>query len=240
MLPSLESQKFSLKNFEGSLNFLLHLVQKSEIPISDIPLHQLIHQYITSIQTDFSPNLNEGADFISHTASLILLKSKHLLPIRDDEEPPPSFEEESPFQILPKLLEYCRFKEVSKTLASLEQDQQCFYLRGLDPFYTPDKKLAGIDRISLEQLHEMFRKVLEKASERTGVIQEEIWRVKDKMVLFRQMLQTEEKIALKMIFSPSSSKLELIVSFLALLELIKLEELMILQEEELFFSRRQK
>lgn len=228
LIKQSEHTSFSLENFEGPVHFLLQLVQKSEIHISDITLHQLIRQYIGHAQ-QFSYNLDEGAEFVNTTASLLWLKSKTLLPIRETEE---DLEEEegSPFHILPKLLEYSRFKDMAKQLGACETNQQCFYHRGVDPEYVPSKRLQGIEQVSLEQLARVFQEVLKKYSSRKGVIHEEVWRVKDKMVFFRQAIRLESRLAFTKIFSKDCSREELIVSFLAVLEMIKLEELRICQE----------
>jgi len=237
LIKQAENTTFSLNNFEGPLPFLLHLVQKCEIHISDVSLQQLIRQYIEFTER-LSCDLNEGAEFIHTTASLIWLKSKTLLPPREAEDDLELPEDDSPFHILPRLLEYCRFKDTAKQLGSFEQNQQYFYPRGIDPEYAPSKKLQGIEKINLEQLAEVFQEILMKCSNRKGIIREEIWRVKDKMAYFRQAIQSEHKLSFNQIFSKDCRREELIVSFLAVLEMIKLEELCIIKEGPDYYLSR--
>lgn len=226
-----EQSSFSLENFEGPLAFLLYLVQKSELSISEVSLKEIIRQYIDRITEEQHPDLDNGAEFVSTTASLMWLKSKMLLPsLKDDDDE--EFEEDSPFAIIPQLLEYCRFKEISKDLRVREEEQQTFYSRGEDPTYVPSKKLLGIERISLHQLAELFEEILKKSQEKPGTIKEEEWRVADKIALYRQKIKEQDKIPFFEVFSTKCCKNELIVTFLAILELMKLQEVCVVKEGE--------
>lgn len=213
---------FSLDVFEGPLAFLLHLIQKSEINICDIPIQELTTQYLERIKDIITPSVDTGAEFIGITALLLWMKSKKLLPQHEQ----PLLEEEDldpSFEIIYKLLEYCQFKEAAKELSRKEHEQSVFHTRGVHSIPEAEKTL-GIEHLSLEDLTELFNAVVTKASNQKRAIHEEPWRVSDKINLLRTMFKTEQKIPFEKLFSRERPKVELIVTFLAVLELMKIGE----------------
>lgn len=226
-MKSIEDHIFALDNFEGPLDFLLHLIQKSEIDIYEVPLHKITEQYLVKLQELISPAVDGGAEFIGLTASLLLLKSRMLLP---KHEQPEALEEEIDprFEIIHQLIEYCRFKDAAKELADLEQKQSAYFPRGIEE--VDPKKPLGIEHLSMQDLATLFQQLLAKASAHGGVIQEEVWKVSDKMFLVRQLLKDLSRIRFDVLFSPMQSRNELIVTFLAVLELMKLGELKVIKE----------
>lgn len=217
-----EFGSFTLENFEGPLAFLLHLVQKSEIDISEISLRAILSQYLERFQANAESDVNNGAEFISTTASLLWLKSKGLLPAHEAESSIQNPEdEESPFAILPKLIEYLSFKQVSKELLKRDQQQNAFFVRGVLPSTEPLKKGLGIDSSALQELTELFQQQLIKANARKKTIQEEVWRVADAMTSLRKRLKADSRIDARTLFAGSMVVEELIVFFLAVLELMK-------------------
>jgi segregation and condensation protein A len=228
-MKTLSSDTFALGNFEGSLDFLLHLVQKNEIDIAEISLEQITHQYLKKLEEWLTPCVENGAEFIGITAHLLFLKSRMLLP-RHEQEGTHSEDELDPrFEVIHQLLDYCRFKEAAKELAEREQKQGAYYLRGMDGL--PDvKKVLGLDHLSLEDLATLFQQVLAKSSVQKGLIHEEIWRVGDKIKFIRQLLKEHSTLGFEFLFSPDRSRPELIVTFLAILELMKLGELIVAKD----------
>lgn len=218
---------FALENFEGSLDFLLHLIQKSEIDIYEIPLHKITEQYLHRIRELISPAVDSGAEFIGTTASLLLLKSKMLLPKQEQEE---IIEEEIDprFEIIHQLIEYCRFKEAAKEFSEREHKQNAFFSRGIENFEI--KKNLGIEHLSMQDLASLFQHVMSKAISHQGLIHEEIWLVSDKIQLLRNSLKETRKIRFDAFFSPERCREELIVTFLAILELMKLGELRVIND----------
>ena len=192
-MNSLDHDTFSLENFSGPLAFLLHLIQKDEIDIYDIPLHKITHQYLAKIKDLMVPSVDGGAEFIGSASFLLWLKSKMLLPkheqtVGEEEELDPSFE------IIHQLLAYCRFKEAAKDLGSLELKQSVYHLRGVGEL--PEaKKSLGIEHLSLEDVAELFKDVLRRAPAEKGKIQEEVWRVGDKIKYIRNLFHKQEKIS---------------------------------------------
>lgn len=227
---------FALANFEGPLDFLLYLIQKDEVDIFEIPIQELIHQFV---QQD--KEFEKGAEFIGIAAYLVWLKSKTLLP---QQESPSNVEEEVEdprFEIIHHLIDYCRFKQAGKDLALLQEKQQACYFRGTD---VPDwKKPLGIDHISLEELSQLFKTMMSRAAQLPEQIQEENWRVSDKIRFIRQRLEKQSSFPLTLLLSAQQSRLEMIVIFLAILELMKNGELGVGREEIsatlLIFSKKE-
>lgn len=224
----MQKDHFSLSNFEGSLDFLLCLLQKEEMDIYDVPIQKLITQFLLHHATREDDLLDEGAEFIGGVSYLIWLKSKMLLP-RDEQIV--EFEEkvEDPrFEIIHHLIDYCRFKQAAKQLTLRQEQQQGFYFRGIEK---PEwRKPLGIDHVSLEELSQLFQDMIERASHHPSPIQEENWRVSDKIQSIRLLLTEEESFLLSTLLQPHQSRLEMIVIFLALLELIKSGEMVVGRE----------
>jgi len=214
-------EQFSLDHFEGPLDLLWHLIQRQEIDIYEVSLQKITQQYIAKYQEMVTQDLDNGAEFIALAASLIWLKSKTLLPVHEQQTDPDLIEESDPnFEVIHQLLDYCRFKQAAKTLSDREAQQSAYYLRGMDTD-TEVKKNLGIAHLSLDDLASMFREILSKAKVNRGLIHEESWRVSDKIKALQYLLKEHKKVAFQAIFTIDKSRIELIVTFLALLELMK-------------------
>ncbi len=160
-MQSFEHDTFSLENFSGPLGFLLQLIQKDELDISDIPIQKITTQYLAKLKELMVPSVDGGAEFIGTAAFLLWMKSKMLLPKHEqsaegEEELDPSFE------IIHQLLAYCKFKEAAKDLGAREHRQSSFHLRAVGEI--PEvKKGLGIEHLSLEDVAELFKDVLKRA-----------------------------------------------------------------------------
>lgn len=226
-----EPATFALDNFEGPLDFLLHLIQKNEINIYDISIKRIIDQYLAKLKEYMDGGIDNGAEFISTAAALLLIKSRSLLPkheqeilLQEDTETDPRFE------IIHQLIEYCRYKDLAKTLSEREDQQGAFFGRGVDEIPEP-KKFLGIEHLSISDLASLFQQVLEKAPAKKGNINEDQWRVSDKVQLIRHLHQETQKIPFSVLFSLDQCREELIVTFLAMLELMKLGDIRVIRDE---------
>ena len=221
---------FQLENFEGPLDLLWHLVHRQEIDIYEISLRQITQQFLSSYQESETPNISDGAEFIGMAASFIHLKSNTLLPVHEMTTQTIHEEETDPhFEIIHHLLDYCRFKQAAKTLTKREQEQSAFYSRGVDQD-TEIKKKLGIDHLSLTDLASLFQEILSKLPAQKTIELEETWRVSDKIKVLRYMLKGEQTVRFDVVFTAAKSREELIVTFLALLELMKMGELKVIRE----------
>jgi len=228
----LTSETFLLDNFEGPLDLLWQLLNRHEIDIYEISIKQITQQFLTRMNEIQERNLDKSAEFIALAASLLWLKSKTLLPKHEQQEEEILAEEEHDprFEIIHHLLDYCRFKQAAKELTFREQQQSSFHHRGIEG--SELKKNLGINHISLDDLATLFQQILSKAKSINGVIHEEIWRVSDKIKALRYLLLEQKTILFENVFNPEKSKEELIVTFLALLELMKAGELRVIIDSE--------
>lgn len=225
----LKHEHFSLSHFEGSLEVLLCLIQKEEIEIYDIPIQELIQQFL--VQLNQECGIEKGAEFIGSAAYLIWLKSKALLP-HDEQIVNEEEEAEDPhFEIIHHLVDYCRFKQAAKELTLLQAKQQGCYFRGINP---PQwKKPLGIDHVSLEELSLLFKEMMSKAVQHQTSIQDEHWRVSDKIRCIRRQVQELSSFLFSDLFFGHQSRMEMIVIFLAILELMKMGEIEVVKKQAL-------
>lgn len=227
---SVNAETFALENFEGPLDLLWHLITRQEIDIYEIPIIEITHQYL-SRQKESADNLDRGAEFIALAASFIWFKSKALLPKHEQLQEQELEEELDPhFDIIHHLVDYCRFKQAAKDLSAIEEQQGAYYLRGIEDQEV--KKNLGIHHLSLDDLATLFQQILAKAVPQKGTIHEEEWKVSDKIQYLREWLAGQQKIDFTMAFNPMMSRMELIVTFLALLEMMKSGEAKVIHAPE--------
>jgi Uncharacterized conserved protein len=226
-----EADSFTLDNFEGPLDLLWHLVNKQEIDIYQISLLDITKQYLAKIATSTFQNLDRGAEFIAMAAALVCFKSKALLPKHEQvQEDTYDHEADPRFEIIHHLLDYCRFKEAAKELSEREQQQGAFYPRGVDAGVA--KKNLGIDHLSLDDLASLFQQILAKATHKQGTIHEEEWKVSDKIKVLKQLLNKSQRLLFFDVFNSNMSRIELIVTFLALLEMMKSGDARVANDKE--------
>lgn len=221
---------FTLSNFEGPLNLLLQLVQRHELEIAEISLREIVSQFLNEWMEKLLDHVDQGAEFISLTATLLLIKSKRLLPEAEGELEPLVEDLDTPRAVLSLLIEYLKFKQMATVLAEKEQLNKGSYPRGIQEEYQPSKKLLGIEKLSVEHLQEMFQEVLKRTDLSRRVIHEEEWRVSDKIKYLKSLLAKGEPISFYELIEATRSRVELIVTFLATLELMKLGEMAVTQD----------
>lgn len=218
----------SLENFEGPIDLLYQLVQQSEIDIYEVRLQRITEQFMEYI-TLHPLAIDAGAEFISTAAALVWLKSKTLLPAKEQESLPPEEEQEDPhFEIIHHLVDYCRFKDAAKQLSCLELQQHGYYSRGMTVGQV--KRPLGIEHLSLDDIAGLFKVIAAKSVTKKGVVPAETWKLADKIDELRVYLAEAQKINFYALFSYDKLRLELIVTFLAVLELMKLGELCVIRE----------
>lgn len=213
---------FSLPHFQGSLELLLCLIQKQELNIYDISIQELMQQFILKYQQEEEKKIDRGAEFIGGAASLLWLKSLKLLPYEQAKETVAPAIEDPPFQVIHHLIDYCRFKEAGRELALRQEQQQAYYFRGVD---LPEwKKPLGIHHLSLEELAQLFKQMMAQTVFPVTIAKEE-WQVADKIRLIREGIKEERSFPFLSLFSSEQTRAEMIVIFLAILELMKMGEI---------------
>ena len=216
-----------LEVFEGPLDLLLHLIKKEEIDIYNIPISRITEEYVNYLELLKMLNLDIAGEFLVMAATLLQIKSRKLLPVVvvDGE----NLEELDPCQeLVRQLLEYKRFKEVAKALEEREVIQQKVFTR-------PPLKIERVGdeefivEASLFDLLDAFKNVLKTSTRSVREIIHEEVRIEERIKVILELLDQKESLTFEDIFVPESSRMEMIVTFLAMLELIKQKQVKIMQ-----------
>ncbi len=220
-----------IENFEGPLDLLLHLIKKSEINIYDIPIHLIAQQYLTYIEAMEDLNLTVAGEFLVMAATLLQIKSKMLLPVDEtavDEEDGPDPREE----LVRRLLEYKQFKEAANQLDEHERLWREIYSREQSPTVELESDESLMVDVSLFDLVDALQGILNRNPGKTFMdILPDNLTVRDRMNSILEMLEGQESVNFVDLFEPSCHRLVIIVTFLALLELMKLRTARIFQAE---------
>ncbi len=219
--------------FEGPLDLLLYLVRKSEVDIYDISISEITGQYVEYINLMKMLDLDIAGEFLVMAATLLQMKSEAMLPagVTSDYEEPMMTREE----LVRQLLEYRKFKDAANVLSLKQESQQNLYARSfVEPgFEDFDLKEFRIDA-TLFDLLSAFRTVLQgiSAEQMTG-LSEETFTVQQKIGEIMGGFKKSKRLEFTSLFSSVSSKLEVIVTFLAILELIRTKRI-IARQAQLF------
>ncbi len=212
------SYTVKLPQFEGPLDLLLSLAQQGQVDLREIPLGQIAEDYLATTRDGI--DLEEATEVLWVLAAMAEMKSRLLVPKPAPAEELPVEEEVSDLQerLEEKLVEYRAFKEVASALRALEDYQHRVFARS-EAAATDEVILEGV---TLEDLFRAFRQVLDRAKEEVGEVFTEEVKVAEKMQAILTLLAAHpEGVQFPALFAGGRTKLELIVTFLALLELIK-------------------
>jgi segregation and condensation protein A len=212
--------------FEGPFDLLLHLIKENKIDIYDIPIALITSQYLQYIEMMKELNLEIAGEFLVMAATLIHIKSRMLLP--PDEEIPSEGQEDPRRELVQRLLEYQTFKEAALSLRKREEDWMKVFCK--EP--VSDVEEIYLFDVNLFDLLDAFKRLLDKAPPDVVSITKETLTVKDRMSVIMEMLEGKEAIRFEEIFKEGITKIQLIVTFIALLELIKLGIAKAYQERE--------
>jgi segregation and condensation protein A len=218
-----------LENFEGPLDLLLHLIKKNEMDIYDIPMAAITDQYLTILDAMKVLNLDLAGEFLLMAATLLHIKSKLLLPRLVDEEH--EDEEDDPrAELVRRLLEYQKYKEVSQILDHQPRLGRDLFARAAPQPEVLEETEAGFVAVGLFDLLAALKEVLKEAPEQfVHEVNMEQLSVKDRINTILSCLQGKESVAFVDLFSGGLKRNELIVTFLAMLELVKLRMVRFMQ-----------
>ena len=217
----MEEYKISLESFEGPMDLLLFLIKKNKVDIYDIPIAEITEQYLVYLSKFREFNLEVASEFLVMASTLLLIKSRMMLPKQmaagDDGE-----EEEDPRrELVERILEYRRYKEVCSKLDEMAEKEKLVFSR--EPIDLPIRRLPP-DNLSLDKLIEAFKMVAAVREELTipdAIVAQEEFDVETQAVKIMDILtRADGRVLFEEIFE-TSSRQELIVTFLALLELIR-------------------
>jgi len=221
--------KVKLDLFEGPLDLLLYLIKKDEVNIYDIPIAKILDQYLEYIELMKLLDLNVAGEFIVMAATLMHIKSKMLLPPDENALPEELEEEGDPrAELVRRLLEYKQFKEAAMMLRGKEEYRREHFVRLQKEIETPD---GVYFEANLFDLISAFTKALKEIPKELflEVVKDE-FTVDQKVHDILHLLVNEPKILLSDLFTRAKNKFEIVAIFLAMLELIRLKEIMVAQK----------
>lgn len=234
--------EIKLEVFEGPLDLLLHLIDKNKVDIYDIPIAEITDQYMEYMRGMPQENLDLVSEFLVMAATLLDIKSKMLLPAEPEEE---GEEAEDPRQeLVERLLEYKMYKDLSMVLSEQQKEAECLFFK---PATIPEEVAcyeepvdldALLDGITLGQLEAIFKMVIKKQEDKIdpvrnkfGKIINEPIKVSDKISYILTICKKEQRFSFRGLLEKQKNKFEVVVTFLAVLELIKVGRIRLYQEE---------
>lgn len=226
--------KVKFEVFEGPLDLLLYLIKKQEVDIYDVNLTQLATQFIEYVELMRMLDLDIAGEFLVMASTLMFIKSRELLP-RDQQVTPEGEEdgEDPRWELIRQLVEYKKFKDAAAQLQSREIEQENIYPRlpAKPEFENTAAPLRG--NVSIFDLINAVNAVLKRLGQREELrdIFEDKWSVSEKIEQLLQLVTERQKVKFSDLFANASSRGEVVVTFLALLELIRLRQLVAQQEE---------
>ncbi len=229
-----------LQVFEGPLDLLLHLIEKNKIDIYDIPIVEITEQYLDYIRQMQTEDMNIMSEFLVMAATLIDIKCKMLLPKEVNEDG----EEEDPrAELVQKLLEYKMYKYMSYELKDRQVDAQRVLFKvptlpkEVEEYRQPVDYEQLIGDLNLSKLHEVFKSIVKKQSDKIDPIRSTFGKIeKDevdmdaKMLYVEELVRSQRRCSFQRLFEGQVSKMEMIVTFLVILELMKVGKINIEQE----------
>jgi segregation and condensation protein A len=221
--PGRSGMDVKLEKFEGPLDLLLHLIKRDEIDIYDIPIAHITQQFLHYLEIMRLLDLDISGEFLVMAATLMRIKARMLLPV-----PPPGEEDEEGDprdELVQRLLEYRQFKEAAGTLREREEKRRLLFERGM----TPEEEDAGplpLAPVNLFALLDALDRVLARLPERNVLeMSGEAYDIEDKMALLVTRARRAGRLSFTLLLEECKSRLEVIVTFLALLELLKMGRL---------------
>lgn len=225
-----------VERFEGPIDLLYSLIQKNKVDIKDIPIAIITEQYLDYINNMQELEMENMSEFLVIAAELLKIKSKMLLPKDEVDE-----EEDPRDNLVKRLLEYKKYKQAAEQLCLIQEDNKIL-IKAVNDIekYITYKKINPEDvlkNITINQLTNEFKKILRTSKNKVDnvrhsfeIIKKDVYTIEDRMIFIKEKLNIEKQFTFKSLFIDLSLKMEKVVTFLAILELIKQKELVISQQ----------
>ena len=222
-----------INEFEGPLDLLLHLIKQSNIDIYDIEISEITKQYLDYINKMEELNINVASSYIVMAAELMEIKSKSLLPKKEDEEENEDEEEVSKENLINKLIEYKKYKEMTPSFKELESNRQNIYIKSPEKLNNYlDETIVNEGDTSINDLVDAFKKFLERKNLEkpiTTKITNKEYSVKERKHNIKNILKEKKKVLFTELFEENNTSF-IIVTFLSILEMTKEKEVIIKQD----------
>jgi segregation and condensation protein A len=228
--------KVKLEVFEGPLDLLLYLIKRDEVDIYEISIERIAKQYLEYMEAFQVLNIDLAGEFIVMAANLLYIKSRTLLP-KEEQMPEEDADEDDPrWELIRQLIEYKKFKEAASQLRTREALQEKLFPRFPS---RPELAPAGdllVDEVGIFDLISAFQKVLKRLESRRREedlrqIFEENFTVTDKIEFLLRVIDHGTSVRFEECFAEAAGRAEIVVTFLAMLELIRLKQLRVRQEK---------
>ena len=230
-----------IENFEGPLDLLLHLIDVNKFNIFDIPIVEITEQYLEFVRNMKTKDLNVMSEFLVMAATLLEIKAKMLLPVEVNEEG----EEIDPREeLVQKLLEYKMYKHMSYELKDRMQDaaksmyKQPTIPEEVEGYIEPVDLEKLIGDLTLKKLNDIFQSIMKRQNEKVDPIRSKFGKIEKEEVSLEEKLDFVESYAIqhgtfsfRKMLEGQTSKMHIVVTFLAILELMKTGKIVIIQEE---------
>ncbi|MEX0995019.1 MAG: segregation/condensation protein A [Balneolaceae bacterium] len=224
-----------LKNFEGPLDLLLFFIKRDELDIYDIPISHITNEFLEYIRMMEELDLDIASEFILMASILMSIKAQMILPREEDGED--ELEEDDPrYELVQKLLEYKRYKEMAEKMSVLDEETRIKYYRGYLEEDEVEKQATGeaLKDVTLFDLMSAFQKVLTDIKR-----QHSFHRVEKVQVTIEEQteyvlhtLQNQGRLSFKKLCAEFDSKMAIVVTFLAVLEMLKEHQINLYMEED--------
>ena len=221
-------QRFHLEIFEGPLDLLLHLIKKNEVDVYDIPISKITDQYLEVLRFLEDLNLDLAGEYLVMAATLMYIKSRMLLPPAEGEEE----EEEDPrAELVQQLEEYRKFREAAEHLADRDVLHRDVFPRAPEKREKDPDEAPPLRELTMGDLLEALREVLDRLPEKHEheIVSERV-AIADRIPFLIDRLR-DGNVAFQSLFPPEAPRKEIIATFLALLELVRMRAVRALQEE---------
>ena len=237
-LEAKDPLRINLGVFEGPLDLLLYLIKADEIDIYDIEIARVTSQYLAALEAMEEMRLDIAGEFLVMAAQLLYIKSRTLLPAADQLPDQAEEHEDDPrLELIRQLVEYKKFKEAAVRLGSMEEAQALLFSRPEPPRVVVEER-ALHPGVTLMDLTHALQKALDRWEKRNKLLQAheietEVFTVGQKMELILSQLELGHNVLFADLFAPLASRHEIVATFLALLELIRLKQLQAVQNAAL-------
>ena len=235
------SLEVKLKAFEGPLDLLLHLIEKNKVEIYDIPIVEITNQYMEYIRNMETQDMNVMSEFLVMAATLLDIKCKMLLPKEETEQ---GVEEDPRAELVQKLLEYKMYKYMSLELKDRHLDAQKSYFREKNlpqevlQYRPPVNYEELLGEMNLAKLNQIFQMTIKRQEDKIDPVRSNYGNIEkdevdlEAIVLFVKVYAMEHKeFSFRNLLEQKKTKMTIIVTFLAILEMMKSGEITISQEE---------
>jgi segregation and condensation protein A len=227
--------KVQFEVFEGPLDLLLYLVKKEEVDIYQVNLTRIATQFLEYIEIMRQLDLDVAGDFLVMAATLMYIKSRELLPVEQQVQPEESDDGEDPrWELIRQLVEYKKFKDAAARLQGRELEQEQIFPRiPSKPDIEPPAPRSTKPLVSVFDLVSAVSQILKRHQQHDGSrdIIGDRWTVSEKIDFLRETLERSPRVGFFTLFAQTTSRSEVVVTFLALLELIRLRHLVVIQTE---------